>query len=1234
MLSKFSVKKPYTVVVAVVLVLILGVISFVNLQTDLLPEIDLPFLLIMTQYPGASPEEVEMVITKPIEQVVATTNNIKNISSISNENSSIVILEFNNDVNMDSTLIEVNGAIDLIKGFWDDSVSSPMIIRLNPDMLPVMISSIDIKDMEIGEISRLVDNTILPDLESINGVASVDGVGLIEEKIQVVISEAKIEKLNKKILKTIDSELSEVEDKLTEAKDEIRSNKSKLDQEEKSQLKKIGEGENAIKLGKEEIDKGLKQISQGESQLIQAKDEAISGLDELIEKESMLKLAKDSLLNLDRELTQEERIKLASLEESLKVLEGKKEEITIALQEINSQIGTIVEQKSALEGKRAELSLQEKDLIKGKEILGREIASGKSQLIEGENTLNQKIEELDVKKEEAFENASLDGVITKEMISGILTAQNFSMPAGYVEDDGTEYLVKVGDKLADTGQMKNLLLFDSGMDDIGNVYLKDVADVDYIDNSNDIYAKVNGNNAIMLVFQKQSNFSISEVSDNINEKFENIMEEVEGLSITNLMDQGEYINIVVGSVLNNILYGGILAIIILFLFLRDIKPTFIISLSVPISIVFAIALMYFTGVTINIISLAGLALGVGMLVDNSIVVIENIFRLRNEGMPAMEASIEGAREVSGAILASTITTACVFLPIVFTSGISRQLFVDMGLTIAYSLFASLIVALSLVPTLTSSLLKNTKKKEEKSFNKFINKYENILKWSLGHKALVSGFVLIILALSVYLTISMGTSFIPEMEAPQMSASLTMPKKVSFEDSIEMADMVIDRISNIEGIKTIGAFQASGMGGMGGMGGMSPGGGGKTQTMSLYLLLDENKKITNEDIGKEMLRLTEDLDVEVSVTTSNMDMSALGGEGIEILIKGREIDKLREIAIDIGKIVEEIEGTIDVTNGIEENLTEMRIIVDKEKAMENGLTVAQVFSHVNKVVSKSKSSTTLSINNKDYPVIVIDEKEKIIGRNDLEKLEITVGKGEEEKIITIGEIANVVEAEGLSSIKRQSQERYLSVKAGISPGYNIGLVSQELENKIDKEYKAPDGYKIEFSGENEMIKKSLRDLVYMLLLAVVLIYLIMVAQFQSLLSPFIIMFTLPLAFTGGLLALYITGNEISLISMLGFLVLAGVVVNNGIVFVDYTNQLRARGNTVDEALIMAGKTRIRPILMTAITTILGLSTLSLGVGVGSEMIQPLAIVAVGGLAYATVLTLIVVPVMYRVLHKDK
>lgn len=1227
MLSKASVKKPYTVVVAVIVVLILGIISFMNLKTDLLPNIDLPYVVIMTGYPGASPEEIEMIVTKPIEQSVATVNNIKNVSSISRENASIVILEFNRDTNMDSAIIEINAMLDLIKPVWDDySINSPMTMRLNPDMLPIMVSAVDVEDLNIVQISEMVKEKIIPELESVNGVASVTGIGLLEEKIEVFIDPEKIEDLNKEILNVVDSELLEAGDQLTKAKKEIEDSKAKLTSEEKKHTTKLSEGEKAINMGKEQISLAESKILAGKTELIKNKNELEKALKEIEEKEKELKASEEALLALGENITDEDKANLEGIRYNLELISQKKAETSKGLETVSAKMLEIEKEENTLKSKKSELVAQEQEVKTGKLQLTMEMDKAKTQLESGEKTLDEKIEEFESAKKEAFKKASLDDAITPEMISGILAAQNFSMPAGYVSnEEGIKHLVKVGDKIKDETEMENLLLFDTGEDVIGKIYLKDVANIAMKDNSKDIYAKVNGNDAVMLVFQKQSTFLTSDISKEIRERAEELSSEYEGLSFTNLMDQGMYIDMVVDSVLKNIIYGGILAIVVLILFLKDIKPTFIIAVSIPISIIFAIAMMYFTGVTINIISLAGLALGVGMLVDNSIVAIENIYRLRNEGMTAKEAAIEGAREISGAITASTLTTACVFLPIVFIEGISRQLFVDMGLTIAYSLFASLMVALTLVPTMASGMLKKDSNIKYNTFEKFRNGYEKLLRSALNHRGLVMTIVAIVLVLSVFGAFSMGTVLLPEMDAPQMSMTIQMPKEATFNDTKNMTDTVFERLLEIKEIETIGAFKSDSIN--------SLGAGTDGDSISLYLLLNEDKAISNDEIKRKIIERTDDLDCTITVTANNMDTSALMGSGMEVIIKGREIDTLKNIASDMANLLKETEGVDEVDDGIEKGLTEIRIVVDKEKAMENGLTVAQVFSHINSIIGKEKTSTTLSTKNKDYPVIVLDGGHQNITKADLEDIIIKSKKNEEEVEISIGDIATITETQGISSIKRDSQERYMSVNASLDVDYNIGLVSRDFEKKL-KDYEIPDGYKIQLSGEREMINKSFNDLFKMILLAIALIYLIMVAQFQSLLSPFIILFTIPLAFTGGLLALIITGHELSLISLLGFLVLSGIVVNNGIVFVDYTNQLRNSGLDKTEALVLAGKTRMRPIMMTAITTILGLFTLSIGIGTGAEMLQPLAIVSIGGLIYATILTLFVVPVMYHLLNKDK
>lgn len=1248
MLSKFSVKKPYTVFVAVILIIILGVISFTSLQTDLLPSLDLPYIMVMTSYPGASPEEVEMAVTRPVEQVVATASNIKNISSVSSQNSSTVILEFEGGANMDSAMIEINGSLDMLKSNWPDSIGTPTLMKLNPDMLPIMITALDVEGMDVFEVSDYVSNTIMPELESVEGVASVSATGLLEEELRLELDSEKIHNLNQELLSVIDSDLSQAENQLISAKNEINTGLVQLEAEEKKQRAPLEEGKQAIQLGKLEIKNAQTQLNTGKS-VLQVFDIAEEELQKIkldgeelgdsFSEEQGKQILDQVISSLNEELGENiskqqqqtiqsiSQVLLNSYQESNQnMLETIEEAITTLQTEKSKMLAEINTQRDALTSAQGELEKQENQLIQGEETLETEMGKAREQLKEGAEEIEKQLEQLEASKGQAFKQADLEGKITKEMISGILTAQNFSMPAGYISEDGVDYLVKVGEKITSEEEIEELLLFDTGVEGVGKVYLRDVANVKKTDNAENIYSKVNGNDAVALSFQKQSNYSTAQVSQNLKDKFEELTNETEGLTATYLMDQGIYIDLVIDSVLSNLIYGAILAILVLLIFLRDFKPTLIVTLSIPISLIFAISMMYFTGVTMNIISLGGLALGVGMLVDNSIVVIENVYRLKNNGLSSKQASIEGAKQVSGALAASTLTTIAVFLPVVFIQGLSRQLLADMGLTIAYSLLASLIMALTLVPVLTAGVFKNVKEKSHGFFDKIINAYEAILKKVLSHRLIVMIIVIGLLGFSVVSAFSMGTSFIPEMEGNEMSVSIQMQEDSTLKEKATMADEVTQRILDIKGIESIGALQ-------GGAGGISIGGSGSNGNISLYLLLDEERTSSNEEIAKKIKSLTEDLEAEIRVSTSNMDLGAVAGSGIEAVVKGSDIDTLQKISDDVRDLLKDTEGTTEITTNFDDNTMALKITVNKEKAMEQGLTVAQVYSNLSGLLSEGKTATNINIQNKEYPVIVVNDKKESIAKDDVEDLEIKTEKEGEEKSIKIGDIAQVSQVQSLSSINRDAQQRYVSVTTDVDTAYNIGLVSREFEEKLE-EYDLPEGYTVEVAGETETINTTIQDLLKMILLAVIFVYLIMVAQFQSLLSPFIVMFTIPLAVTGGLLALLITGQDISMISLLGFLVLSGVVVNNGIVFVDYVNQLREDGLNKREALVEAGKVRIRPILMTAITTILGLSTLALGLGQGSEMLQPLAVVAVGGLIYATILTLFIVPVMYDIFVRGK
>lgn len=816
----------------------------------------------------------------------------------------------------------------------------------------------------------------------------------------------------------------------------------------------------------------------------------------------------------------------------------------------------------------------------------------------------------------------MTGILTVETISGLLTAQNFSMPAGYVTEEGIDYLVRVGDKPETVEELRTLPLMDMHMDGVPVITLGDVADVFYTDNSSEIYTNVNGSAGVMLTIQKQTGYSTGEVSDLLEERFARLMERNEGLSILTLMDQGIYIDLVMDSILNNIVFGAFLAILILLLFLKDFRPTVVIAFSIPISLVTAIVCMYFSGVTLNIISLSGLALGIGMLVDNSIVVIENIYRLRGEGYSMREAAIEGAKEVAGAIMASTLTTICVFLPIVFTEGITRQLFVDMGLTIAYSLLASLVIALTVVPAMSSKILTKAKnKKESMILTRLTGGYAKLLGGALRVKPIIYLIVVVLLAGSIGAALTNGIAFMADMDSTQLTVNVTLAEDATLEETGNLTDRVVEEILAIEDVENVGAMTSSSSTSMLG------GGSGSNHATTIYVVTREDKHMSNEEIAADILDRTKDMDAQISIDTSSMDMSALGGSGISIQVRGRDLDTLRNIAQEVAAIVENVEGTTDVHDGLEDSNAELRIIIDRDEAVQYGLTVAQVFTQISAKLADASSATTLVAADKDYNVYVMSGNDIVLTRELVQEIEIS-GTDEDGGTVKVplSELASFEHAESLNSINRADQTRYVSVTAGIADGYNVGNVATALERRM-ADYQMPDGYSLVFSGENETITDAMEQVGLMLILALIFMYLIMVAQFQSLLSPFIIMFTIPLAFTGGFMALFVSGSEVSVIALIGFVMLAGIIVNNGIVLIDYMNQLRANGMERREAIITAGRTRLRPVLMTALTTILALSTMVFSNDMGSEMAKPMALVTIGGLLYGTLLTLIVIPCIY-------
>lgn len=1334
MLPKLSVKKPMTIFVAVIVVIVLGIVSVFKMTPDLLPNMDFPYAIILTTYPGQTPETVESVVTKPLEQSLSTIDGVKTITSTSSDNYSILTLEFEDGTNMDTATVDMRGNLDTIKDAWPDGVGSPYLMKINPNMMPVAMVAVDYDGYDTVQISDYVNNELKNQLEGIDGVASVSTKGIVTQKENVIISQAKIDALNAKINDALNDKFGDAEKKISDAKKELQDNISKAEQgsdtieqsindlnsQQEEVAKQLADAQGKAQSGYTEILNAKMQLLDQQQSLTATKQtltiayqtltqikekldslqdekaqltqqieafekiyndykDALSKLanpdltdeqlaqvrailakiDEELDKygfpkeelEERLNNAKNALTNVDKAITQtvealkgldttEEKLDdtIAEIADKISQVDGGITQIAAAVKGLDNNTVSVNQALSEIEKQQSLAAYQLSGGLSALNTKQSEVNSALTQLNSAQEELKSASDELSDQKDKAKKAADMTNTVTISNVSNILTAQNFSMPAGYVSDDeNIKYLVRVGDKIDGDKEMQSLALFDTGIDGIGVVKLSDVADVFIADDSDEVFTKINGNSGVVFSFSKQSDAATATVSENIAKKLNSLTQENEGLHFTTLMDQGDYIDIIINSVLQNLLMGAVLAIIILYLFLRDIKPTLIVALSIPISVVFALVLMYFSGVTLNMISLSGLAIGVGMLVDNSVVVIENIYRLRNLGVPPVKAALNGAKQVAGAIASSTLTTICVFFPIVFIEGLTRQIFMDMALTITYSLLASLIVALTLVPAMGQRMLRKVKPVKHGMFDKMLGGYEKSIRFVLKHRAIALIAAVVLLFGSMFGAVARGFSFMPNMASTELSVTVSLDDSATMDDTIDAAQNLLDTLSKYDDFETVGVMTGSTTSLMGLTGSVSSSDSDKGSVMA-YAVFKDDKVKNSESISKEIEAELQSIDgdVVVSGSSSSSSMSAmLGDDGVSIKLYGDDLKTLQNTAKDMAEKLAAVDGIDETDNGIGATSGEIKVTVDKTKAAKKSLTVAQVYQQIAAAItSESTASSTLTNDGKKLDVVVIKDENNDVTKANIKDIKLTyTDKEGNEKTTKLSEVAEISDSESMNSITRSDQKRYIKVSGTLKDGYTNTDVSNKAKALFD-DYKLPDGCSIEYSGSNESTMEAVNQMLLMMLLGVILIYLIMVAQFQSLKSPFIIMFTIPLAFTGGFLGLLITGFDVSVVALLGFVMLCGIIVNNGIVLVDYINNLRLEGKERREAIVEAGKTRMRPILITAITTVLGLSTMALGIGTGSEIMQPIAIVCIGGLLYATIMTLYIVPVIYDILSKKE
>lgn len=1409
-MSKFSVKKPFTVLVMVVIILVLGVVSAMRMQLDLLPEISLPYIMVITTYPGASPERVESQICEPMESALGRISGVKNVYSISYENYGIVELEFADGTDMDSAMVKVSSSLDAVKDYLPEDSGTPNIMEISMDMMATQYLAVAYDGMSIEELSDFTEEEIIPAFERQDGVASVSNIGLVDKSIQVELDPEKVDDLNNKILAKTDDAFADALEKLEDAKKQLEDSEGTLS-ESKQKLRdsekeledgkqKLYDGQKELEDGKKELNDAQKELNENRAKINQSKDDLENGKREyenqkgaterqLAETETQLLTAKADLeaskmhiqleiqtlegyntaiakinagiTEIDTNITNLTTLKtnvntLSAYYPDLGTLEAMDPTTAALVEGTLSACGisftsttTLTDVETAIDGVLATLSASKADLqaqlssgvygttdsnnaqiavlkpslatIESNLVavneglvqlyagnleaaiqlsnVATQITIGESQLSAAESQLDAGQDQIDAgwdsledaqkqlddgwdqlkdgqkqiddgwdqlkdgqkqiddgweqyydsldsfekQKAETLRHANADDLVSLTTLAQLIYAQNFEMPAGYIDDeDDNAWLLKVGENFDSVEDLENMVL--CNIDDIGDIKLSDVATLTIIDNSLDSFARLNSNQAVILSIFKSSTSGTNEVSKRCKAEIAELEEQFPGLSILVLMDQGDYINIIIKSLLQSMILGAALAIFILAIFLKDVKPTIVVALSIPLSVLTAVVALYFSGISLNMMSLSGLALGIGMLVDNSIVVMENIYRLRGRGVEAPRAAVQGTKQVTGSIIASTLTTVAVFFPLVFTTGLVNELIMPMALSIIFCLAASLLVSMTLVPATCSTLLRNTKNKEHKFFEKVQDVYASILDFCLKVKIVPLLIAIALLAISIWRVVSMGIVMIPDMTSNEMQMSLSMPDEMDRDECYELADDILEQILLVENIGSVGVMS----GGEATLLVSSSGTDINFRSYQYLISMDDpeagqktvKKAISDiEDIFASMN--LEEKGCEASITSSMMDTSSMLGSGLSIDVYGDDLNELVAISEDIMQMASEIDGFGEISNGQETPDQVIHLFIDKNKAMSQGLSVAQIFADISSKLDNEASSVSVTIDGEEMDIVVVTNIDPLTYENLMDfTFEVSEVDSEDGNTythdVTLGEFAEETFEDGVENINRKNQTRYITISAEVLEGYNTTLLTRELEPAL-KEYeetKLPQGYSMDIGGEYDTVLTMVKDMVLVIALGALLIYLVMVAQFQSLLSPFIVIFTVPLAFTGGLIGLWVAGENLSMMGLMGFLLLLGTVVNNGIVFVDYANQLRKAGLDRHTALIATGKTRMRPILMTALTTILAMSAMIFGDDMGSQMGKGMAIVVAGGLLYATLMTLFIIPVMYDILYKKQ
>ncbi|MFW6273654.1 MAG: efflux RND transporter permease subunit [Halanaerobium sp.] len=998
-ISDFSIKRSVTTAMIIFIIILLGGVALSNLNLDLFPDITFPGAAIITDYEGVGSEEMENLISRPIESSVSTVEGVENVNSTSEMGNSTVIVEFDWDRNMDFAVQDIREQVDMVSGdALPEDAEQPMIVKFDPSMMPIMVYGLSSDEIEIDELKEEVEDEIIPRLERIPGMAQVDLQGGLEREIAISLKRDKINHYN-----------------------------------------------------------------------------------------------------------------------------------------------------------------------------------------------------LDL-----------------ETIADILSSENVNVSAGQVSQGNRELLVRTLGKFDSIEEIEEINI---PVGESGQIKLSDIAEVEDDFADQETISRSNGQSGLSLSMQKQTDANTVEVADAVKAEMDNIEEEYSSYDLSVAMDQSDFIENSIASVSQNAILGGIFAVLILFLFLKNIRSTTIIATAMPISIIATFAMMYFADVNLNVISLGGLALGIGMLVDNAVVVLENIYRYRSLGEGKIEAAREGASEVGMAITASTMTSVVVFLPIVFVEGMAGELFQDLALTVAFSLLASLFVALTLIPMLSSKYLKLSQKEIEtgKKEGKIKKIYKSSLSYALDHRWFVVSILGLFLIISLFLAPKLGFEFMPSTDQGAFSIDYELPVGASLDQSDQTASEIEEELLNIPEVETV-------ISNIGSTDMMQSSSSSHRGNINVNLTDASERNKSTEQIMEELRQELKIPDVNLTIEEQQRGAGG-GGKPVNVRLKGNELNVLEEETENAVSQIEDIEGLRDIEDSFDEGRPELQIKVNRSLASRFGLNVSQIANTVRTAI-KGSAQTRYEVAGEEYNIRVRLDEEEIDNIDQVPDLNILAQNG---SMVPLRRLAEIETAEGPVEISRGNQERYSEISADIH-GRDLGAVMEDIQQRL-AEVELPDGYSFSYEGEFEDMQESFSSLRMAFALAVILIYMVMASQFESLVHPFTIMFTIPLAVIGVIIGMYISGSIVSVASLLGLITLAGIVVNNAIVMVDYINQLRREGSNKIRAIIDAASIRLRPIMMTALTTILGLLPIALGIGEGAESTQPMGIVIVSGLSFATFLTLYIIPVFY-------